>query len=290
MVKCWKHLAATGICLLLTTAHCSAEGAFATGTDHRGRHWAGWTFNRSTVQSARSGAMEGCQQRGPGCSIVATFRNACFVAVYGTTRGRSGYGWATRGTTVDAQNAALSSCRSSGMISCEVKASVCDTVDEAAISAQRRMAQEQAAEDARRQRIAEEQAAEDARRQRIAAEQAARDAEQKARQAQNTYRPQDPPTRSAAPIQNDDPSAGISNKKALGIAIFALLAICVVILRQGYPKLAGFTGLIMPIASFVIYFSTGIEVKDHVTMYELPLFAPLFGGALVAALVYKLHA
>src|SRR5262249_3356946 len=147
-----------------------------------------------------------------------------------------------------------------------------------------RNAQEQAAEDARRQRIAEEQAAENARRQRIAAEQAAENARRQriaAEQAAENASRKD---------ASGEPSGGISNKKALGLAIFTALAIFVVILRQGYPKLAGFTALIMPIASLFIYFSTGIELKDHVTLYEVPLFAPLFGGALVAALVYKLHA
>jgi len=261
---------ALGILLSVSVANCFAEGALATSRDRQG-FWFGISYNKNTIPEARSNAMQSCSQRGQGCSVVATFRNSCIAVIFWRGPGRSGYGWAVRSTAAEAQNAAMSSCRSQSPY-CEMKTSSCDTVDEAAIAAQRRLAQEQAAAEANRRRIE--------------AEQAARDAEERTKRANEATRrasSQTPPWRA-------DPATGISNNKAAGLALLALIAISVVILKQGYPKLAGFTALIMPVSSLLIYVLTGIEVKDHVTLYELPLFAPFFGGALVAALVYKLHA
>lgn len=81
----------------------------------------------------------------------------------------------------------------------------------------------------------------------------------------------------------------ISNKKAFGLAIMVVVAIFVVILKQGYPKLAGWTAVIMPAVSLVMYSLFGIELRDEITLAEWPLFAPLLGGAVVAAITWHAH-
>jgi hypothetical protein len=68
-----------------------------------------------------------------------------------------------------------------------------------------------------------------------------------------------------------------------------VVAIFVVILKQGYPKLAGWTAIIMPAVSFAVYALFGIELRDEITLAEWPLFAPLIGGVLVAAISWRAH-
>lgn len=177
--------------LVCRAAH--AEGALAIGKDQFGRQWAGWSYNSATLRDARDAAMRGCLQNGSNCNVVATFRGICFALISGRFRNGGGYGWATRPNESDARNVALSDCRARGGY-CEVKASLCDTVDEAAIIAQRNFAQQQAEAESRRRKEAEEreeaaarqrrfneqQAEADARRRRLEAERAAEEASFKA--------------------------------------------------------------------------------------------------------------
>ena len=81
----------------------------------------------------------------------------------------------------------------------------------------------------------------------------------------------------------------ISNKKAFSLGVIMVVAIFVVILKQGYPKLAGWTAIIMPAVSFAVYALFGIELRDEITLAEWPLFAPLIGGVLVAAISWRAH-
>jgi len=81
----------------------------------------------------------------------------------------------------------------------------------------------------------------------------------------------------------------ISNKKAIGLGIMVVVAIFVVILKQGYPKLAGWTAIIMPTVSLAMYILFGIELRDEITLAQWPLFAPLLGGVVVAAITWKAH-
>jgi hypothetical protein len=162
------------LAILFSRLPCAAEGALAAGRDQRGEHWLGSSYNRSTVQEARSGAMRECLERGPNCSVAFTFRNTCIAIAFGRLpERRSGYEWVTRSTLVDAQAAVMTSCRNRGGY-CELKGSFCDTVDEAQIAAQRRWAEEQAADEARRRRVEAEDAA---RRATIAAQEAKATAE-----------------------------------------------------------------------------------------------------------------
>lgn len=84
-------------------------------------------------------------------------------------------------------------------------------------------------------------------------------------------------------------SLAISNKKAIGLGIMVVVAIFVVILKQGYPKLAGWTAIIMPTVSLAMYILFGIELRDEITLAQWPLFAPLLGGVVVAAITWKAH-
>jgi hypothetical protein len=96
----------TGILFLISSflifgasTSANAEGALAAGRDARGNHWFGVSYNKSSIQEARNGAMQTCLQKGPNCSVAATFRNRCFAIAYGRFPDRrSGYEWVTRAT------------------------------------------------------------------------------------------------------------------------------------------------------------------------------------------------
>lgn len=96
---------------------------------------------------------------------------------------RIGYEWTGRSTLDDARNAAISSCRSRGG-NCELKYSACDNIDEAAVAAQRRLAEQSAAQAAERQRIAAEAAVTRASQAAAAARAVQAEAEARRRQAE----------------------------------------------------------------------------------------------------------
>jgi hypothetical protein len=177
----------------------------------------------------------------------------------------------------EAQNAGMSSCRAK-MSSCEIKGSFCDTVDEAATATQRKQAEEQAADDARR---------------RVAAEQPTKEAEQRAKQANDNAKP--PPSEAGParpPLQLQAQAPSIPRNTGIGLGLVAMLAMALVIFKEGYPKIAALTLLLMPAASFLIYWFTGIGLKEHMTLYDWPIFSPILGGAVVAiaALFHKIQA
>jgi multidrug efflux pump subunit AcrA (membrane-fusion protein) len=154
---------------------CNAEAAFALGQGSNGAYWWAVAANRQTLPEARAAALQSCLQRGPNCSIATTFRMGCF-AIAAPIQG-AGFTWATRKTQSEAQQFVLTECQSHGRV-CQIKGSSCDAIDEAALAAQRRQAENQAAEQARQQRQAEEQAASQARQQRQAEQQAIEQARQ----------------------------------------------------------------------------------------------------------------
>ncbi len=264
------------VVLLLALAHTAlAEGAVAVGKLPP-RQWFGIAINKGTLSEARIAALSVCGNNGPNCTVLTTFRSTCIAVTWGETRGRAGYATTTRPNINDARSAALSNCYAHGMAQCIIKYVACDTVDEAAIASQRRREEQQAAAAAEQRRREAEYAAQQAE----ARARASRQAEEEARQ-----RNADSNGRST-----EASSSKVSSKKALGLGILLVAAIFIAILKQGHPHLAGWTAIIIPAASFILYALFGIEVKDEITLAEWPLFAPLFGGVVVAALTWKLHA
>lgn len=276
--------------LLMGASESLSEGAIAVGKAMP-RQWFGVSINRSSLQEARNDAIAACSRSGPNCSVFTTFRNACVAITWGETRGRAGYAATTQATIDDARSAAISNCYSHGMSRCEIRYAACDTVDEAAIARERRLQEQRAAEEAiQRQREAElalQRAKQERERLNRQAEEEARQRarEELAKRPAEAMRPKlEPPSSS-----KQDSQSGISNKKALGFGIAFIVGVFIVILKQGNPQLAGWTAIIMPVVSFIAYVTFGIELKDEVTLAEWPLFAPLFGGMIVAAISWKLH-
>ena len=274
--------------MLASISAAFAEGAIAVGKEMP-RQWFGVVVNQNTLQQARVGALAACARSGPNCSILATFRNACVAITWGETRGRAGYAATTRRSVDEARNAAMSNCHSQGMARCEIKYAACDTVDEAAEAERRRSEAEYAALQARERERLSGLAEEEARRRTRDAENAAQQARERARLSGLAEEEARRRSRDSAPSGGMSTS-GISNKKALGFGIALIVGIFIVILKQGYPQLAGWTADIMPAVSFFAYAFFGIEVKDEVTLAEWPLFAPIFGGVIVAAIAWKIHA
>lgn len=82
-------------------------------------------------------------------------------------------------------------------------------------------------------------------------------------------------------------SALLSGKTAIGIALVAGFSMIGAIFKRGYPGQAISTGAIMSIGGLLISEFFGVDVKDGVTLAELPLFSPLGIGMLSLALTYK---
>ncbi len=263
---------------LLSAPAALSEGAIAVGKVMP-RQWFGVVINKTTLQQARSDAVAICSQHGPNCSVFATFRNACVAITWGATRGRAGYAAVTRATIEDARRTAISNCYSQGMSSCEIKYSACDTVDEAQLARERNLQEQRAAYEAEQRRRAAEAAALQAQERERVSRKAEEDAKRRAEDAQNR-----------TPSTAKDNPHGISNTKALGLGLALMIGVFIAILKQGHPQIAGWTVLIMPLMSFLLYVFFGIEVKDEITIAEWPVFAPVFGGVVVAALMWKLHA
>jgi len=258
-----RSIAAT-ILLLSFVPNAFAEGAVALGKGPAAQ-WFGVAINKSTVGEARADALLLCSRNGPNCSVLTTFRNTCVALTWGERPGRVGYAATGKSNINDARNAAIANCYSEGMLRCEIKYAGCDMIDEAELARQRRVQEERALQVAQQRRYEAELAA-----------QQARDQERSSKHTD---------TRNSAVT-----SFSMSSKKALGLSIALAAGIFVVILKQGYPHLAGWTVVIMPAVSFLGYTLFGIEVKDHVTLAEWPLFAPVFGGLIVAGITWKLHA
>lgn len=276
------HFVMSFVIVLTCTSEIFAEGAIAVGKAMP-RQWFGVSVNRPSLQEARNDAIAACSRNGPNCSVLTTFRNACVAITWGETRGRAGYAATTRATIDDARSGAISNCYSHGMSRCEIRYAACDTVDEAAIARTRRFQEQQAAEEAVQRKREAEFALQRAKQER---ERLIREAEEDARKREaDVSRQQNTPV--GTPKQ--DNQTGISNKKALGFGIVFIVGIFIVILKQGNPSLAGWTAIIMPAVTFFMYAVFGIEIKDEVTLAEWPLFAPLFGGMVVAAINWKLH-
>jgi hypothetical protein len=128
--------------------------------------------------------MAQCRVRGEPCSVRATFRRTCIAIVFGRLPDRRiGYEWTGQPTLDGARNAAMSNCRSRGG-ACELKYNSCDNIDEAAVAAQRRIAEQTAAQEAQRQRIAAEAAAARAAEAEAAAKRRQTDAEAAAKRRQ----------------------------------------------------------------------------------------------------------
>jgi hypothetical protein len=185
-----ETVALAGLIILLSIPHCNAEGALALGKNGT-FSWYGISWNASTLNAARAGALQNCAARGQNCSITETFRMGCLAIVFGRRQdGASWYNWFVRPIGATAQNLALTACRNHGG-NCELKGMYCDSVDEAALAAQQATA---AAEQLRQQQLARAElqraqaAAREAEQRRIAAEQAAAAAETARRAAENATR------------------------------------------------------------------------------------------------------
>jgi hypothetical protein len=76
---------------------------------------------------------------------------------------------------------------------------------------------------------------------------------------------------------------------ALGLGVLALLGVLGILVKRDLPKEARIAiALLGPVASGVILYSMGM--KNDIPLYKLTLLSLPFGGALVAALIYKAHA
>jgi len=113
--------------VLLSSAPCAADAAFALGRDGS-RSWYGFSFNHRTISEAQENALRQCMRGGPNCAIRLTFGGTCFTIVHGTLPdGRTGFNWGTRSSQGESRNAIMANCRGQGA-TCELKHNFCDTV------------------------------------------------------------------------------------------------------------------------------------------------------------------
>lgn len=57
--------------------------------------------------------------------------------------------------------------------------------------------------------------------------------------------------------------------------------------KNGSPFVKFVSVIAVPVGTYAIKYFFGIEIEDKFTLAEIPLFAPAFGGLVVAALIYK---
>ena len=122
-------LFATGL-VALTGIFASAAPAFAEygaiAYDRTNCAW-GRSWNYSGQSGADQRAMSECSSQGSSCQVVAQVGPGQCGAV-AATDSCSGYGWATRSNTTDAQIVALEQCRNYNPgLSCSIKVSVCSS-------------------------------------------------------------------------------------------------------------------------------------------------------------------
>jgi len=117
-------VALTGVFAGAASAQERVYGSIAY--DRTNCQW-GRSWNYDTQRGADNRAMSECSAQGSSCQVVAQVGPGQCGAV-AATDSCSGYGWATRSNTTDAQIVALEQCRNYNPgLSCAIKASVCSS-------------------------------------------------------------------------------------------------------------------------------------------------------------------
>jgi hypothetical protein len=171
--------------------------------------------------------------------------------------------------------------------------------------AQQRRAREKAARDAEIRRQQEAQVARDAdARRRVAQEaQEREDAARQKQEAAETKRKADKlraeqehnaelakALQERKRLEDEAKAAAAEKGGGMGITLLALsIGVVGAFVKQKNPQAGKIIGVVIPIGILLVYVVTGIELKDQVTLAQVPLI-PIGGGALVGILAYKLHA
>ena len=117
-------LIATGI-LIASVASASADWAIAVGQGSRGHYAYGTAHSYSSAQEARSVAMSGCRDNGPGCKVIAQGSGSCAAIAFGTDD--NAYGWSEGDSEREASRGAQKKClQYTNGGACEVRGSFCD--------------------------------------------------------------------------------------------------------------------------------------------------------------------
>jgi hypothetical protein len=73
----------------------------------------------------------------------------------------------------------------------------------------------------------------------------------------------------------------------LSLALIGTMLLIGFLVKPEHPIVKFGTMIVMPAVSFAVKYFFGYDLKAEITLAEWPLFAPIFGGVVVASLMYK---
>jgi len=174
-----------------------------------------------------------------------------------------------------------------------------------------RRERELAAQQAERERIRESEREKE--RQKALAEQKARDGERFAEEDRNRKRQaeiefarqefelkkqqfelaekererQETAAKARAERKSEEAKAGKLVNTPLSIALVLSMVALGFVTKKGNPLVKFISVIAVPAGTYAIKYFFGIEIEDKLTLAEIPLFAPAFGGLVAATFIYK---
>ncbi len=112
----------TALITLSLSSFAFSAGALAIDSNQGSAY--GFAYDYPSISDAQSRALSEC---GSGCSIVQTFSSGCAAYAADQASGSTAYGWGTGSSSGEAQNYAMSGCRSYGGTQCTVRAWGCNS-------------------------------------------------------------------------------------------------------------------------------------------------------------------